>query len=413
MRSFATIVFLLITSLPSFAREIKDTLWTNKNDRVIVTYDVVNDGARIVISTSSRPRIVPSKGLIQACKGDFDKLKVVVFDRIGDFGATMWKGLTPKAFMVPAGLSYVNSSEGYYILGENQPLIFSGVISAKTELKMTLYLAVYEKKQSYQIYSVSKRPLTIDCKKLSSRRESASHRVSTHEVERVLVHSSEELEADNEAITSALSSINLIQELLVRENEVPFSQALQMEIYNLRSIKSRITEKEVLDRLNEVLLQCADKERELKETQHAAALAERAEEHALMEQQKQEAAAQQKASEEKVKIQEEKQQKRTMWVIAGGVVLAILAFICNAVFRHFRDVRNQKSIMQMQESLARQAEHEASRRSQEIVRNKAHQVANKGRSKFRETLQTSGKSPKTSGKPSQNTNTRNNKRHSI
>lgn len=81
-------------------------------------------------------------------------------------------------------------------------------------------------------------------------------------------------------------------------------------------------------------------------------------------------------------------------MIIGGVILAILGFIGNAVFKHFRDIRNQKSIMQMQESLARQAEHEAGRRSREIIRNKAHQVANKGRSKLRQSLRDTGKNNK-------------------
>ena len=73
-------------------------------------------------------------------------------------------------------------------------------------------------------------------------------------------------------------------------------------------------------------------------------------------------------------------------MIIGGAILAIFGFIGNAVFKHFRDINNQKSILQMQQSLAQQAEHEAGRRSREIIRNRAHQLANRGRGKLNETI---------------------------
>ena len=211
------------------------------------------------------------------------------------------------------------------------------------------------------------------------------------ETERIAIQSGEELEADNEEIARALSSIRLIRQLLASENELPFSQTLQMEIYNLRSLKDRVKDAEVRERINEVLLQCNDKERELKDAQKEASSAVQAQEQALIAQQKAEEEIRQKEADEKARIQEEKQQRRTLWMIIGGVILAILAFIGNAIFKHFSDVRNQKSIMEMQESLAKQAEHEASRRSKEIVRNKAHQMANKCKSKMRQSLQDTGK----------------------
>ena len=51
----------------------------------------------------------------------------------------------------------------------------------------------------------------------------------------------------------------------------------------------------------------------------------------------------------------------------------------------------------MQESIVKQAEHEATRRSREIVRNNAHQMANKGKGKLRESIQKPSK-PKTNSK---------------
>lgn len=389
----------LLSALSVYAKEMSDTVWTRQNDKIILTYSISSDDSQFSIDFS-RPRIVPSSTLNKACKGEIDKLKVVVFDRIGDFGKTKWSGLSPEAFMVPSGLSYDKISDGYYILGESQPIEFDKQSSAKVSVRLPLYIAVYDKKQSYRIVTVCKSPLTVSSTitgiNHAGRREGNRKDAET---ERIAITSGEELDAENGDITSALSSIEMIKELLTRECEVPFSQTLQAEIYNLRSLKNQIKDPVVVSKINDVLLLCSDKERELKDAQNQSALAAKAQEQALIQQQKLEAAAQQKVAEEKAREQEEKQQKRTLWMIIGGVGLAIVGFIGNAIFKHFRDIRNQKSIMQMQEALARQAQHEAGRRSREIVRNKAHQVANKGRNQLRNSINSRttnnvGKQPK-------------------
>lgn len=377
--------------LTTSAKELRDTVWTRQNDKIILTYNVSSDNSQMSIDFS-RPRIIPSSSLKNACKGELDKLKVVVFDRIGDFGKTKWSGISPQAFMIPSGLSYDITSDGYYILGESQPIEFHKQNQGKVNVNLPMYIAVYDKKQQYRIVAASKTPMSISSTTTGANRSGQRDgNRSGVETERIAVTSSEELDSDNADITSALSSIEMVKELLSRETELPFSQTLQMEIYNLRSLKNQIKESEVVNKINDVLLQCSDKERELKVAHNQSELAAKAQEQALQLQQKQEAEAQQKAAEEKARKQEEKQQKRTLWMIIGGVILAILGFIGNAIFKHFRDVRNQKSIMEMQESLARQAEHEAGRRSREIIRNKAHQVANKGRNKLRSSMNNSTK----------------------
>lgn len=389
------VVFLLsVFLMPLFAsaKVVKDTIYTRQHDQIILTYDVAVNGNNVFIKVENKPRIIPSDNLRKACKGDLDLLKVVLFDRVGDFGKVKWNGMSPTAFMVPAGLSYDKSNDGFYILGESSPLSFTKKVADKRDICFPLYIAVYEKKQTYKLLGSSNKPLKVSIGKTSG---NISHTVQTGtETEIIAIQSSEEAEEDNEETVRALSSMQMIRQLLATETELPFSQTLQMEIYNLRSLKDRVKDAALMERINEVLLLCNDKERELKDAQKEASLTAQAQEQARITQQKDEEEARQKEADEKARIQEEKQQKRTLWMIIGGVILAILAFIGNAIFKHFRDVRNQKSIMEMQESLAKQAEHEASRRSKEIVRNKAHQMANKGKSKMRQSLQDAGKTKK-------------------
>lgn len=387
-------ILLLAYVLPGVvsAKLVRDTVYTRQNDQIILIYDISVNGNDISLKIDNKPRIIPSDNLRKACKGDLSRLKLVLFDRIGDFGNVKWNGMSPTAFTVPSGLSYYKSSEGFYILGESAPISFVKKIADKRDINFPLYVAVYEKKQTYKLVGSTSHPLKVTIGKTANG-NSRNVRTGT-ETEQISIQTSEELEADNEEVTKALSSMQMIRQLLASETELPFSLTLQMEINNLRSLKDRVKDTDVIERINEVLLSCNDKERELKESQREASLAAQAQEQALIAQQKAEEENRQKEAEEKARIQEEKQQKRTLWMIIGGVILAILAFIGNAIFKHFRDIRNQKSIMEMQESLAKQAEQEASRRSREIVRNKAHQVANKGKSKMRESLQNSGKTKK-------------------
>ncbi len=379
------------------AREVRDTLVTRHNDRIILTYNLSSDGNTITLDPSRKPVIFPSNSLREACDCDVDRLKVVVFDRVGDYGNVRWKGLTPSSFTVPAGLHHT-VSDGFYILGECAPITFVGSLGSGSKISMPVYIAVYEKKKkkqsNYRIVASTTRPLTVTSRQLqASRSVRSAQRAGEPEwrEERIAIESTEEISADNSDITSALSSIEMVRELVNSETEYPFSETLRGELANLRMLKNQTSDPEIVAKINEVLKLGTERERELKSLQEsdaaAAAAADKAEQQAMMEQQKAEAEAQQRDAEEKARKQEEKQQKRTLWMIIGGVVLGILGFVGNGIFKHFRDVKSQKNIMQMQESLTRQAQNEATRRSREIVRNRAHQAVNKGRAKIRSQVQ--------------------------
>ncbi|MDE6027844.1 MAG: hypothetical protein K2G23_07225 [Muribaculaceae bacterium] len=387
--AFVLILFFLPSAVP--AKLVKDTLHTRRNDRIILSYDLSVNGEDVVIRFQNKPRIIPGDNLRKDCKGDLGLLKVVLFDRVGDFGKVKWTGISPSAFMVPSGFAYDRSEEGFHILGETTlPISLTKKDENKRELSFPLYVALYEKKQKYKLLDSTTEPLKVSIGKGKSSTMISKRVQAGVETEQIEVRTSVESEADNGEVTKALSSIQVIRQMLASESELPFSQALQMEIYGLRSLKESVNDPDVIDKINEVLLLCSDKERELKESQKDAAMTAQAQEAALVAQQKAEEAARQKEAEEKARIQEEKQQKRTLWMIIGGVILGVLGFIGNAILKHFRDVRNRKSIMEMQESIAKQAEYETSRRSKEIVRNSVHKAANKGRTRVRESLNKTG-----------------------
>ena len=390
---FGILLILLGICPQCFAKIICDTVSTPQNDKIILTYNLTSDDNSIRIDVTDT-RVIPSKNysagsLMKVCNGEPGRLKVVCFDRIGESRTIKWSGKKAVAFMTPAGFSCDRSPDGFYLLGQNQslPITFQGEVNRDMTIELPLFIALYDKKHNYKIVSQSARPLSIKIRKPRSSAASTRPRKSHTETRREAVNSTyEEFDNDNENIVNALNSINYIEELLPRENEFPLSQQLQFEIHNLQSLKNKVSDRTVSERIKQTLLRCAEREQELKESQNSAQMAAKAEEQLIREREKQEAEEKEAAAEAKARLQEEKQQKRTLWMIIGGAILAVLGFIGNVVFKHFRDVRNQRNIMEMQESLARQAQHEAGRRTREIVRNKAHVMANKGRGKLRESV---------------------------
>lgn len=302
MRAIVSLIFILL-SLVTNARAVRDTVNTHQGDKVILSYTVSADGDGITIDMS-RPRIIPSEALRKACKGDLEKIKVVVFDKVGNHGKVKWSGLTPSAFTVPAGLSYDQSLDGFYIFGESAPMVFTRNGASSKEIRLPLYIALWEKKQTYRIIESGARPLSVSVVAAPSRsarqsRPGTGHSQSGYETEQIEVQTTEEPDSENEDITKALNSIRMIRQLLETETELPFSQTIIMEVTNLRALQDRINDPDVLSKISDVFLDFNAKERELKEAGKDAALSAQAQQEAKLAQQKAEEEAKQKEAEEK------------------------------------------------------------------------------------------------------------------
>lgn len=378
-----TLLAIMPFTLP--ATVLRDTLTTTQNDKIILTYELSQYGTQVTVRLDQPPRITPGDALRKECKGDLSRLKVVIFDRIGDFGQVKWRGMAPAAFMVPAGLSYEKSSDGYFIAGQSPATLkFNKRQSSAVNLAIPVHIAVADKKQTYRLVRSTSRQLNIKTGLTGA--TSVAYTTPQAVADQAPDASDEDEEDESDEIAKAQASINMVTVMLAAETEVPFSQSLQMEIFNLRAIKDRINDQSTISAINNVLLQCNEKERILKDEMKMQASAAQAQQDSLLAQQKAQEEARLKDAEDKARRQEEESQTRTMWFIIGGVILTILALVGNATIKHFRDVRNQKNIMQMQQSIAKQASNEASRRSTEIVRNTAHKAINQGKSKVRGTV---------------------------
>ena len=85
MRFPVFVVFFLwaISSTVLFATSVTDTLYTSRKDKIILNYGVFEEDGNVAFKILESPRIIPSEYLRRLCKGDLDRLKVVIFDRVG------------------------------------------------------------------------------------------------------------------------------------------------------------------------------------------------------------------------------------------------------------------------------------------------------------------------------------------
>jgi len=369
-RILTIIIATLLASVYTWGKEVTDTLESTKNDRIIVTYDIWQKDGQFKIKF-----LDVRKKLGQTFSKKYKKLDevaIVFFDRIGVLGDNMeFSGMNADAFMIPGGVKYTSSRDGYFLLNDNPTIEL--ISSESAELSIPMFLAHYEGKRRYKIFS--------RCDDLVVKLAINSvNRVMRQDTQTIITQEFEEEFSD---IDEANILINKVSDLLSEQDEYPFSDELRQAISSLRDRSYRITDRKVSSTISELLSSCKSKEDELKDkaNRKAAAAAREAElqaklaeERALARQDSIAAVAQQKA---------EKEKKRNLWLIIGGVILAILGFVGNQTLQHFRNLKNQRSIMEMQENAVRRAENEAKRRARNSVQRQANKVQNDAKRKVR------------------------------
>jgi len=380
-------VFILILLLSVChaiqAREVTDTLMSTKNDRVIVTYDVTQSNGQVIVRFHGA-----QKKLGRTYKDKYkrlDEVAVVFFDRVESFEDMKFTGIDTEAFMTPSGTRYSTSKDGYFLLADNPTLTLNVSQASNQKLQIPFFLAHYEGKHHYKVFSRCEN-LTVN---LSVKKKNETNGDDMERTVTQTVTTQEEVDGAFSDTDEATILVNKVTDLLDEQTEYPFTDELKQAISSLRDRSYRITDDKMSSRISEVLTACKLKEERLKskaeDAAAAAALAaerkaQQAAERAQARQDSLAAVAQMKADEEK---------KRNLWLMIGGVVLAILGFVGNQVLQQRRNAKNQKNIQEMQNSMAKRAEDEARRCARSMTQEKvnqaktelrkgAHNVANRG-----------------------------------
>lgn len=372
---------LLFACVSVLAREVTDTLESSKRDRVIVTYDITQNNGQITIKF-----LDVKKKLGGTYREKYQKLNevaVLFFDRTGNYEDDMeFSGINTDAFMIPKEVKYKASKDGYFLLNDNPTLTMELKYSENAVLSIPLFIAHYEGKHRYKVFSRCENLNIYLSKKKSVRVQD----VSTQQLMTQTIISQEEMEGTDADVAVANSLINRINGLLAEQEEYPFSDELKQAISSLREISYRPIDSDLSSRIGEVLSACNSKEKVLKEEAKAAeyAAARNAEIQAKLAEEKAQARQDSIAAVAQKKAEENR--KQNLWLIIGGVILAILVFVGNQLFQHFRNVKNQKSIMDMQQNVVRRAEDEAKRRARNMTQSQINRVQGEARHKTRNAI---------------------------
>lgn len=376
------LVFFL-SCVCTWAREVTDTLESIKGDRVFITYDITENNGHVDIRF-----LDVYKKLGATFKDKYWNLKEIVvlfFDRIGNYEDNMkFSGINVEALMIPKEINYTKSKDGYFFLHDKPAISLELTSEESAELSIPMFLAHYEGKRSYKVFSRCDN-LVI---KLSKKKSSKEHDVTNQQLmtqTTILENITEE--TDNDESLAEFLIKNKITVLLAEQEEFPFSEELNKYIEELQKIQLRnISNQSLSDKIDGVLEDCKQKEQDLKAKAKAEAEAkEKADSQRLADMQRQEQARQDSIA-VVAQQQAEKDSKRNLWLIVGGVILAVLGFTGNQIFQHFRNVKSQKDFMAMQENVVKRAEDEAKRRARNMAQSQVNRLRSEARQETRNAI---------------------------
>jgi hypothetical protein len=386
------------------AENVTKTLSSPNGDKVSVAYTVTQKNGKVTIQlTDVRQALGESHGK----EYEDDEVVVLFFSRNGSFGekGTEFQGESTKAFMSPAGLTYNKPEEddGFFIASQKPVLSFDSKATEAVTLSIPFYLATHPKRGVYNIFE-SCGNLNI---RIGSGPETNPKRKESQQatIEYTIEEEESSFSFDDEA-KQRIAHVNTLLDF----QEGAFSPDLINEIASLAALREKVKNKNVLKAIDETLAKCDEKRGELKQqAKHQEDINQQKEEDAqentefrqcrtiedydhflkLYPNSKHKAEAEKNREELKKKKEEEdsKQKKRTIWMIVGGGLLAALLFVGNQVMQSIRNIKTQRSIMEMQKSATREATGNAKRRVKSIMHNKAHQAMNVTRNKSRDIVQ--------------------------
>ncbi len=395
MRTFL-LALALSLSLIAPARIKTDTLCSAQGDRVIVTYELTQQDNKVDLRFKS-----VRKNLGDGLRRKYSKsseIKLLFFDRIGVIEDMTFTGATPRAFSFPSDISYMKSPDSYFIL-DNQPypsLSFEMKSSGEKVVSIPIYLAHYEGKRHYEIlYLCGNLNIKMGGKVIPNK----NNKKETEE--QYLTETEDALSEDD---NNALWSLNTAIELLAKQESLPFEDNLVDEYKFLQKQKHKISNKDIIQKIDRFLedydatkksleeqaqaqAQAAQEEAERKEDDDAFVRCLTKDDYEIYRkthpngQHLEEATAQIKKLEEEAAEEKKQEKKRTIWMIIGGVFLAILLFVGNQFLQSFRSIRTQRSMMQMQKEAENRAKNMAKSKTQGAIRRQTGKAVNQARQK--------------------------------
>lgn len=386
---------LFLFNFCASAKEVTDTLHSDNNDRIIVTYSVARKGNKVDLEFKSVTKQLGGYHR-DKYKNEANKVLTLFFDGLvvrKDIRISVEK--TPSLICLPANASYKKSSDSYFVLEERPSLSFEVESSESTSITIPLYLAYYEGKQRYKVLcSCGDLEVRITPTSTSSSIAQPAIKKSSQQSSDEFVEIEEEFDELNE---QALNLIKGIDKDLPRQDKLPMESTLERKIENLVDLQAKIKNEDIIKKIDETLEAYNSKKKEL-EKELAKVEERKADNDAFNSCTTKEQyesylkqhpygshvddanAAITKINNE-AQEKKDKERKRNIWMIVGGALLAILLFVGNQVMQSFRNIRTQRSMMQMQQDAAKRAQNMARGKVQNEIRKQTNKVTGQVRKK--------------------------------
>ncbi len=433
---FYLIIASLFVCISLSSQEVTQTLSTNQKDVVTITYEAKKkDGKMHITFTDFNRKLGPTH---REEYKDLGMVKVLFFDR-PDSRIYNISGLTPKTISVPESMHYTLSDDGCFILQKGQPLELTVELSSDNsdeQLSIPVYLAEYKerrsllsknKKSTFDLFAECTERLSIAVPKAkgSSTRNGLKSEGTQKTQEVVETITSEEELVDDAMPPEEEARLRLaeIPELLYCDD----MERLDVAINGLENLKYKKMSNGLQSRISDAISKLRERKQEInperkredeKEVLRKETEKQIAKVKSLLEKQeslpfsdelkdameeldelnsralelgasglsskisKTQASCETKKSE----IEAAKDKKRTIWMIIGGAILAVVAFIGNQVFQSFRFRRQMRDSQAMTNDIASRMERNIKQRASSKIRGQVSKVEGDIRRKSRDAV---------------------------
>ena len=394
MKSIRASLAMLLTlfSLCSSAKEVTDTLYSAKNDRIIVTYSITQNGNKVELQFKTIQKLLGENHRSKYKKGD--EISTLFFDRTDVSKDMKFSGETPTVVVLPSTASHKKSNDGYYVVEQRPLFTFDLEPNEAKSLLVPLYLAHYEGKRHYKILC---RCGTLEVQIPSTAAPSSQPKPSPQKQSSSASYESIEVEEDLEIDFQALNLIKSITNSLPNQDTLPMESTLEKEVEILVGIKSKVKNDDVSSKIDLAIGAYNEKKKELekeinkkikeREDDNTYATCTTKEDYERYLKQYpngrhvEESKANIKGLEAKAKEEEDSKKKKNIWMIIGGVLLTILLFVGNQVMQSIRNGRTQRSMMQMQQEAANRAKSMAQSKVRGEVQKQTYKLKSQARQK--------------------------------
>ena len=338
----ASLLVMLVYCFEGSAKDVKDTLFSNSGDRIIVSYTQNQSGGQMTVRFNSVLKKLSDSHLKKYKK--LDEVAVVIFERTGNYRDMKFDGMSTTTFMVPAEVNYSPSADGYLLLHDN-PMLQFNVASDEVQISIPLYLAHYEGKHHYKVFSQCGSLLLTA--KAGGAKGSGGRTAGQAQQDDVVISSEELVDEGISPADEAAIRINSLQQMLEKATKLPFSEELTHEASMLRELRFKITDESVGKQIAAVLAAYDDKKQQLEQKADAAqqAAAEKAAADAQQAQARQDSIAAQQAQ------QASDDKKSMMWLIGGLGAFFALFIGGKQVLQTIKNNKMQKMQQQMQQQM--------------------------------------------------------------